>query len=109
MLTITQKLLKLKKILDHDHKNKYITTQEFNRFTAENLETKADIDDFVKEKDFDKKLKISNKKFTSNKTKHVEAEKKLTDLIKKLHKYQKKDMIFWVECILQVTMVIRIF
>ena len=26
-----------KKILDHDHNNKYITTQEFNRLTAENF------------------------------------------------------------------------
>ena len=30
-------LLKLKKKLDHDHHNKYITTQEFNRLTSENF------------------------------------------------------------------------
>ena len=34
------------------------------------------------------------KKITSNKTKHIEADKKLTNLTKKLHKYQKKNMIF---------------
>ena len=26
-----------KKITDHDHSNKYITTQEFNKLTAENF------------------------------------------------------------------------
>ena len=28
---------KKKKITDHDHSNKYITTQEFNKLTAENF------------------------------------------------------------------------
>ena len=74
-----------KKILDHDH-SKYITTQEFNKLTAENfaarlaqakLAFKADIDDFVRKTNFDEKLKNVNKKVTSNKTKHVEAENKL--------------------------------
>ena len=74
-----------KKILDHDH-SKYITTQEFNKLTAENfaarlaqakLAFKADIDDFVQKTNFDEKLKNVNKKVTSNKTKHVEAENKL--------------------------------
>ena len=73
-----------KKILDHDH-SKYITTQEFNKLTAENfaarlaqakLAFKADIDDFVQKTNFDEKLKNVNKKVTSNKTKHVEAENK---------------------------------
>ena len=33
-LTIRQKLMKLeKKNTDHDHNNKYITTQEFNKLT----------------------------------------------------------------------------
>ena len=53
------KIRKTKKKLDHDHNNWYIITQEFNRLTAESftarLETKADITDFVKEKDLDKK------------------------------------------------------
>ena len=44
------------KFTDHDHSNKFITTQEFNKLTAENfdarlkqanLATKPDIDDFV--------------------------------------------------------------
>ena len=29
-----------KKILDHDHSNKYITTQEFNKLTAENFKAR---------------------------------------------------------------------
>ena len=57
--------------LDHDH-DKYITTQEFNKLTAENFTTRLkqanlasnnDIANFVKKTDFDNKLKyvISNK------------------------------------------------
>ena len=74
-----------KKILDHDHNNKYIATQEFNKLTAEtftarlkqaNLATKTDIDDLLEKTDFDNKLKKLNKKVTTNKTKHTEAEKK---------------------------------
>ena len=54
-----------KRILDHDHINKYITTQKYDRLTAENiigrleqakLATKADIDNFIEKTDFDDKL-----------------------------------------------------
>ena len=70
--------------------------------------TKSNIDHFVEKTDFCDKLKYLNKKFTSNKTKHVE--KKLTDLAKNVHKYQKNYMIFcYIECILETVMVIRIF
>ena len=89
-LTMTHKLLKLKKkIIDHDHSNKYITTQEFNKLPAENfaarlkqanLSTKAGINDFAGETDFVNLLC----KITSNKTKNVEVEKKLTDLKNKV-------------------------
>ena len=49
--------MKLKKINDHDHSNKYITTQEFNKLTSKNfaarltqanLANKTYIVDFVK-------------------------------------------------------------
>ena len=59
--------------------------QEFTKLMAENfnatlkqanLATKADIDDLEGRIDFDDKLKSLNRKVTSNKTKHVEAEKK---------------------------------
>ena len=90
------------RILDHDydHDNKYITTQVFNKLTAEHLTarvnqanpaTKSDIDDFVENTDFDNKLENLNKKVTSNKSEHVEAKKKLTGIRKKLRMYQKKD------------------
>ena len=67
------------KITDHDH-HKYITTSEFNKLTAEdfaarleqaNLASKSDIANFVKETDFDDKLKYVNKKVISSKTKHL--------------------------------------
>ena len=48
------------------------------------LATKADIDDLVGKTDVDDKLKNLNKNATSNKAKHVEAEKKLTDLTNKV-------------------------
>ena len=66
-LTMTQKLLKLKKkILDHNQ-DKYITTQEFNRLTSENfgaklkranLASKNDMADFVKKQSLMINLKI---------------------------------------------------
>ena len=78
-----------KKITDHDH-DKYITTPEFNKLTAENfaarlaqanLASKSDIANFVKKTDFDDKLKNLNKKVTSNKSKHllIENEKTIKD------------------------------
>ena len=81
-----------KKILHYNH-DEYITTQELNKLTVENfsarlaqakLATKADIDYLVKKTDFDDKLKILNKKVTSNKTKHVDNEKKFTNLTNKV-------------------------
>ena len=66
-LTMTQKLLKLKKkILDHNQ-DKYITTQEFNRLTSKNfgaklkranLASKNDMADFVKKQSLMINLKI---------------------------------------------------
>ena len=44
------------------------------RLTQANLATKADIDAFVRETDFDGKLKNIEKKVTSNKTKNVLVE-----------------------------------
>ena len=69
-----------KKVTDHDHSNKYTTTQEFNKITAEsfasrlakaNLVSKNDIAALVKKTDFDDRN--LNKKVTSNETKPVEA------------------------------------
>ena len=63
-LIITQKALKMEKVLDHNH-DKYITTLGFNKLTADsfgeikkkNLASKNDIVDFVKNKDFDREKK----------------------------------------------------
>ena len=103
-----------KKKLKHDYNNKYVTTKKFNRLLAENytaslkqanLATKSDIDDFVEKTGFDDKLRNLNKKVTSNKKKQVEIKKKLTDRTKKLHKYQKKDILFCqVRCILKAVL-----
>ena len=70
-----------KKINDHNH-DKYVTTPEFNKFTAEifnltlkraNLASKSDIANFVKKTDFDNKLKD----VTSNKNELNELSKKV--------------------------------
>ena len=95
--------MKLKKNTDHDHSNRYITTNKFNKLTARNIAARlklanlafnTDIYDFVERTDFDDKLKNLNKKVTSNKTKHLETEKKLIDLTNKTAQISKKDMIF---------------
>ena len=52
--------------------------------------TKTDISDFIKMKDFYDKLKNLNKKVTSNKAKHIEAENKITDLTNKVGKISEK-------------------
>ena len=72
ILKRSKKKLKKKKMkmLDHVH-DKYITTQEFNKLTVENfaarlkqanLASKNDIADFIKQTDFDKKLRNMSKK-----------------------------------------------
>ena len=48
------------------------------------MANKAGIAHFVEERDFDNEQKTLNKKVTSNKTKHAEAEKKLADLMNKV-------------------------
>ena len=45
---------------------------------------------FSKKTDFTGKLKKLNKKFTSNKIKHIEAEKKITDLTNKVAQISEK-------------------
>ena len=52
--------------------------------------TKVDLDDFVEKPDFNEKLKNLNKKVTSNKTSHLQTEKKLTDLANKVVQVSQK-------------------
>ena len=56
------------------------------RLAQTKLATKDDIADFIKETDFDQKIKNLNKEITSNKTKYVRVEKKLTELTNKVAK-----------------------
>ena len=62
---------------------KYITTQEFDMFTSENVATRLKEGDLVSKTDFDNKLISFNRKVTSNKTKYLEVQKKLNNLITK--------------------------
>ena len=64
------------KIPDHA---KYITTEEFNNLTGENFATRLKQADLVNKT----KLTSFNKPITSNKTKHLEDQKKLSNLITK--------------------------
>ena len=83
--------LKKKIITDHGY-YRYIATQEFNKLTSGifaarlakvNLASKTDIANFVKQADFDDKLKNLNKNVTSNKTKHIFVENELKELSEK--------------------------
>ena len=68
------------KISEVDNKvpknSQYITTQEFNKLTTKNFEA-------MNKTDFDDKLTSFNRKFTSNKIKYLEVQKKLDSLITK--------------------------
>ena len=68
-----------KKITDHNH-DKYITTLEFNKLTAENFTARLAEANLVTKTDFDKKLLNLNRKITANKTKHLFVENELNKL-----------------------------
>ena len=68
------------KIPDHA---KYITTQELNKLTTENVAARLKQANLVDKTDFDNKLTSFNKRIISNKTKHLEVQKKLNSLITK--------------------------
>ena len=89
LLTITQKLMQLKRNLLIIYHDKDITIPEFNKFTKEifdlrlkqvSLASKSDITNFVNETNIDNKLKDA----TLNKN-------ELNKLSKKLTQYQQKD------------------
>ena len=67
------------KIADHKH-DKYITTPEFNKLTAENLAARLAQTNLITKTDFDNKLSSLNKKIPSNKTKHLMVENELKKL-----------------------------
>ena len=63
--------------------SKYITTQEFDKLTAKNLASRLKQANLVNKTDFENKLTSFNRQITSNKTKHLEVQKKLNSLITK--------------------------
>ena len=65
------------KISDRD---KYITTQKFNKITAENFATRLKQASLVSKTDFVSKMISFNRKINSNKTNHLEVQKKLNSL-----------------------------
>ena len=74
-----------------------MTTNNLETTLAQaNLEAKADTDDLVEETDFDDTLKNLNKKLNSNKTRHAEAVRKLTDITEKSKQMSEKNIWFFV-------------
>ena len=81
--------------------NILITTQEFNKLTADdfkarlkqpNLASNNDMANLVNKTDFDNKLLSFNKRINSNKTKHVLVENELNELSKKVEAISKKGL-----------------
>ena len=69
----------VKKVTDHDH-DKYITTSEFNKLTAENFAERLAHANLVEKTNIDTKLISLYKKIGSNKTKHLLVENELKKL-----------------------------
>ena len=63
--------------------SKYITTQEFNKLTAESFKARSKLANLVSKTDFYNKITSFNKQITSNKTRHLEVQKKLNCLTTK--------------------------
>ena len=65
-----------KKFTDHNH-DKYITTLEFNKLTAENFPARLAQANLITKTDFDSKLSSLIRKITSNKTRDLLIENNL--------------------------------
>ena len=63
--------------------SKYMTAQEFKKIAAETFAARLKQAYLVNITDFDNKLASFNRRITSNKTKHLEIQKKLNSLITK--------------------------
>ena len=68
-----------KKLTDHKH-DKYITTPEFNKLTADNFAARLAQANLITKTNFDAKVSSLNRKITSNKTKHLLFENELKKL-----------------------------
>ena len=79
-MTKSKKNLAMVNILLHRN----LTADNFPaRLTQSSLASKNYIADFVREEDFDQKLKKNHKNFFSNKTKYLQAKKDLNNLSEK--------------------------
>ena len=73
-----------------DIEGKYFFTADYNKFTSDIFDVKIKQKELVNKTDIDKKLININRRVTSNKTKHVEADKKLNHLTKKTAQISEK-------------------
>ena len=62
--------------------SKYITTQEFNKLTAEYFAARLKQTELGNKTEFDDKVTTFNRRITSNKANHLEVQKKVNSLIK---------------------------
>ena len=69
-----------KKLTDHDHDKYIITTPEFNTLAASIFNAILSQANLITKTDFDVKLSSLNRKFTSNKSKHLLVENELKNL-----------------------------
>ena len=67
--------------------SKYITTHEFDKLKAEIFGARLKQADLENKTDFYNKLTSFNRRITSNKTKHLEVQKKLNSLITNCNKF----------------------
>ena len=81
LVTTTVLNTKISEVKDRipDH-SKYITTQELNKLTAENVAARLTQANLVNKTDFDNKLTRFNRKYTSSKTKYLKVLGKLNSL-----------------------------
>ena len=74
---------------------KYIATQEFNKLTAENFAARLKEADLMNKTDFDNKLTSFNRRITSNKSKHLEVQKKLNSPVTKYYFFFRGQNLFY--------------
>ena len=68
-----------------------MTSEHFSvRLKEAKLPTKNDIVHFIRKNYFDNEVTNTDKKVTSNKTRHVDVNKKLDDLAKEIKKYPRE-------------------
>ena len=73
---MTQKLVKLKKLTDHNH-DKYMTTPKFNPLTADVFNARLVQANLITKTDFDNKVSSLDSKVVANKPKITSDENKL--------------------------------